>query len=103
MSHWSKKSPDTGNSYYERVRDATDGTGWSVVVGDSEEGPFNVHHEDGSEIVVVDSRDRTGTLRLTYDAAESANEAFKDDVTDNSLGNIFEFVIHILERHEKLN
>jgi len=103
MSHWSKNSPDTGDSYYKRVRDSTEGTGWSVVVGDSERGPFSVHHEDGSEIVVVDSRDRTGTLRLTYDAAESSNEAFKDDVTDNSLENIFEFVIHILERHENLN
>lgn len=102
MSHWSE-TPSIKKNYHKIVSESAAGTGWSVKRIDSNDGPYKLIHDDGSEITVVNSKDRTGTIRLTYEASDSATEAFKDNVSDTSMGNIFEFVVHILERHEKLN
>ena len=108
MSHWAEPHIDS-------VREAIVNTGWVLEDLSSDTGPLQFTHDDGSELSVSDSRNRTGTVAVQYTPAEGVTAGFNlnksggwqgRDYTHeafSSIENAIDLAEHILTRHEEEN
>lgn len=99
MAHWV-------HQYEDRLREATNGTGWTMTVSDNESGPVTFEHADGSEASFTDSRSRTGTVRVEYHPSEDAKAGVKFHNHGESAGTLengVEIAENMLKQHAKKN
>lgn len=84
------------------VDDSIDETAWKLVVK-GDKGPLEFTHSDGSVVTAVSSS-ITGGYAVTYEPAAGVDNAVTDEHTSwQSLDNMGEWLVHVLDRHVKLN
>jgi len=102
------------SGHRDQLESAADEYGFSLSVSDSPEGPVEFEADDGSEVSLTDSRDRTGTVAVEYSPSEDAtpgvelneNGGWMGDYHHESfadVGNAVEWVENVLKQHEKKN
>lgn len=99
MVHWASEK-------FDEFEDTITGTGWSFEEPSSDNGPVIFTHSDGSELSFVSSS-ITGGFAIEYMSGDGVSEAIKEDTDGHTswaeIDNAVEWVVHTLERHEKVN
>jgi len=96
MVHWASEKVD-------ELQSAVNETGWNLSIANTDDGPIEFVHDDGSEISFVSSS-ISGNYAVEYQSSESSKSAVTDEhVSYVQLNDAIEWVVHILSRHEKVN
>lgn len=109
MSHWIHDKGEDEDLLNE-IEDAVAGTGWTLNVSQTDEGPIEVNHEDGSIASLVQSG-MTSTLAVEYEPGDEAKAGVnlnKRDYHHTSFaydegGDAVEWLGKVLNQHEKKN
>lgn len=107
MAHWIHSK---GNGLLNEIENAVNGTGWSIDVSNSDEGPIELEHEDGSTASLVQSS-FTETLAVEYEPGDDSTAGVhlnKGDYHHTSFAyndgdDAVEQLVNVVEMHESKN
>lgn len=98
----------------EKLRKKAERFNFDIDIPESDSGPIELVHRDGSEISVVDTSDRTGTFGVEYTPGDRVNPAVKLNRSSYRVGDYHheswsqkddavEWVVNIMDQHDTKN